>query len=190
MSYFKPRNLLLVMALALALILLAVIALRYRPASQLQTLVQTLPKGVDVSMQDIDYTHLEKGQARWRLVARQVARQADTGLLAVNRPRMSFFDAQGEPSGSLEADRGEVSDDYQTVRLIGQVVLKNPEGYTLYTAHLDYDQASQTATTDARVQLVGDGVQLEGTGLEFNVPKRLLHLKADVVATFEPAKRE
>jgi LPS export ABC transporter protein LptC len=190
MSYFKPRNLLLVMALALALILLAVIGLRYRPASQLQTMVKALPKGVDVSMQDIDYTHLEEGQARWRLVARQVARQAETGVLAVNRPRMSFYDAQGESAGSLEADQGEVSDDYQKVRLSGHVVLKNPDGYTLYTDHLDYDQASKTATTDAHVQLVGEGVQLEGTGLVFNVPKRVLHLRADVKGSFDPAKRE
>jgi LPS export ABC transporter protein LptC len=190
MSYFKPRNLLLVLALALALILLAVIGLRYRPASQLQTVVKALPKGVDVSMQDIDYTHLEEGQARWRLVASQVVRQAETGRLAVNRPRMSFYDAQGEPSGSLEADQGEVSDDYQRVRLIGHVVLRNPDGYTLYTDHLDYDQDSQTATSDAHVQLVGEGVQLEGTGLVFNVPKRLLNLSADVRGSLDPAERK
>jgi len=190
MSYFKPRNLLLVMALALALILLAVIALRYQPASQLRKVVKALPKGVDVSMQDIDYTHLEDGQARWRLVARQVARQAETGLLSVIRPRMSFYDAQGNPSGSLEADQGEVSDDYQKVRLKGHVVLKNPDGYTLYTERLDYDQASHMATSDAHVQLLGGGIQLEGTGLEFNVPKRLLQLNADVEGSFDSAMRE
>ena len=103
---------------------------------------------------------------------------------------MSFYDAQGESAGSLEADQGEVSDDYQKVRLSGHVVLKNPDGYTLYTDHLDYDQASKTATTDAHVQLVGEGVQLEGTGLVFNVPKRVLHLSADVKGSFDPAKRE
>jgi hypothetical protein len=40
------------------------------------------------------------------------------------------------------------------------------------------------------VQLVGEGVQLEGTGLVFNVPKRVLHLRADVKGSFDPAKRE
>jgi LPS export ABC transporter protein LptC len=187
MSYFKPRNLLLVMALGLALILLAVIALRYRPASQLQKVVKALPKGIDVSMQDIDYTHLEEGRARWRLVARQVARQAETGLLAVSRPRMSFYDAQGSPSGSLEADLGEVSDNYQKVELKGHVVLKDPDGYSLYTDQLDYDQSSRTATSEAHVQLIGKGVRLEGTGLVYNVPKRHLQLQADVEGSFEPA---
>jgi LPS export ABC transporter protein LptC len=190
MSYLKPRNLLLVMALILALILLTVIGLRYRPGSPLQKVVKALPKGVDVAMQDVDYTHLEEGQARWRLVARQADRQSATGLLAVKSPRMSFYDASGKPSGYLEADQGQVSEDYQKVRLLGHVVVKNPDGYTLYTDHLDYDQVSRMATSDARVRLVGAGLELEGTGLELNVPKRSLRLKADVSGVLDPAKRK
>ena len=190
MSTFRPRNLLLVLALALALILVIVISLRYRPGNQLQKVVEALPKGVDVAMEDIDYTHLEEGQARWRLVARQVSRQSATGLLAVSSPRMHFFDSLGEPSGSLEADRGEVSDDYQTVRLTGHVVLANPEGYTLYTDHLDYDQASKIARTDANVKLVGDGVQLEGTGMVFEVSRLFLQLQSNVTGTLDTGKRQ
>lgn len=190
MSIFRPRNLLLLLALALALILVIVIGLRYRPGNQLQKVVEALPKGVDVAMEDIDYTHLEEGQARWRLVARQVSRQSETGLLAVSSPRMNFFDSRGESSGSLEADRGEVSDDYKTVRLTGHVVLVNPEGYTLYTDHLDYHQDSRTASTDAHVKLVGDGVQLEGNGLVFEVSRQLLQLQSNVTGILDAGKRQ
>ena len=110
MSYFRPRNLLLVLALVLAVILLAMIAMRYRPENNLQTLVKALPEGIDVSLQDIDYTHIEAGRARWRLVARQVERQAKTRTLVVSSPQMSFYDEQGEVTGSLQADTGEVSE--------------------------------------------------------------------------------
>jgi len=190
MSYFKPRNLLLVLALGLALTLLVVIALRYRPGNQLQTIVKALPEGIDVSLQDIDYTHIENGKARWRLVAKQVERKASSGVMGVSSPHLSFYDKEGEPEGSLQAGNGEVSNDYQNVSLREDVVLKNSDGYTLYTDHLDYDHATQTATTDARVRLVGDDMHLEGTGLAFNLRQERLSLKADVKGIFDSEQKK
>lgn len=188
MSYFKPRNLLLVLALGLALSLLVVIALNYRPGKELQTLVESLPKGIDISLQDIDYTHTEEGQARWRLVAGQVERHAASGIFGVDSPQMSFYDAEGELTGSLQAGEGEVSEDYSKVQLLGDVVLKSSAGYTLYTDHLVYDQTTQTATTDAHVRLVGDGLHLEGVGLVFHVAEHHLRLQAAVKGILDPAR--
>lgn len=186
MSYFKPRNFLLVLALGLALVLLAVISLRYRTESQLQSLVEALPKGIDVALQDIDYTHIEDGSARWRLVAQQVERQSASGVLGLIGPQLNFYDEQGEPEGSLQASKGEVSDDYQQVRLRGDVVLKSFAGYTLYTDSLDYDHATQKATTVAHVRMVADGMDLEGDGLVFYLQQERLLLNADVKGSFEP----
>ena len=185
MSYFKPRNLLLILALGLALVLLVVISLRYRPETQLQALVKALPEGVDVSMQDIDYTHIEEGRARWRLVAQQAERESASGAVGLINPQLDFYDGQGAMKGSLRAGKGEVSDDYQHVKLRGDVVLKNSAGYTLYTDSLDYDHTTQIAATDAHVRLIGDGVHLEGTGLVFYVKQERLKLNADVIGSFD-----
>jgi len=186
MSYFKPRNLLLVLALGLALVLLAVISLRYRTENQLQSLVDALPKGIDVALQDIDYTHIEDGNARWRLVAQQVERQSASGVLGLVAPQLRFYDEQGESKGFLQAGNGEVSDDYQQVRLRDDVVLKSSAGYTLYTDSLDYDHTTQQATTDAHVRMVADGMHLEGNGLVFYLQQERLLLNADVKGSIEP----
>jgi LPS export ABC transporter protein LptC len=190
MSYFKSRNLLLVLALGLALILLSVIVMRYRPESQLQTLAKSLPEGIDVSLQDIDYTHIENGKPQWRLVAQQVERQSESGALDLVRPQLSFYNEQGEPEGSMQAGIGEVSDDYLQVRLREDVVLKNTAGYTLYTDQLDYDHATQVATTDEHVRLIGDKVNLEGVGLQFYVKSKFLRLEKQVKGTFDSKRRE
>jgi LPS export ABC transporter protein LptC len=190
MRYFKPRNLLLVLALVLALILLAVIALRYRTENHLQSLVKALPKGIDVSLQDIDYTHLEEGRARWRLVAQQVERQSASGVLGLVGPQLSFYDEQGAVKGFLKADKGDVSDDYQLVRLRGDVVLKNSAGYTLYTDSIDYDHTTQRAITDAHVRMIGDGVHLEGTGLVFYLKQERLQLQANVKGSLDSKQME
>lgn len=180
MRNFKPRNLLLVLALALALVLLIVIVLRYRTETQLQSLVKALPKGIDISLQDIDYTHLEEGKARWRLVAQQVERQSASGSLALIGPQLSFFDEQGVEKGSLKAGRGELSDDYKKVRLRDNVILKKSSDYTLYTDSLDYDHETQLVKTKASVRMVSDGAHLEGKGLVFDVKRERLQLNADV----------
>jgi hypothetical protein len=69
-------------------------------------------------------------------------------------------------------------------------LLKNSDGYTLYTDHLDYDHATQTATTDARIRLVGDDMHLEGTGLAFNLRQERLSLKADVKGIFDSGQKK
>ena len=185
MSYFRPRNLLLVLALILAVILLAVIAMRYRPESNLRTIVKALPEGIDVSLQDIDYTHIEEGRARWRLVALQVERQAKSSTLVVSSPQMSFFDDQGEIKGSLQAVSGEVSEDYRKVQLNDDVVLKDPSGYTMFADRLTYDHDTQTATTDSLVRLESEGLHLEGRGLVFHVQTKQLQLNEQVKGVFE-----
>jgi LPS export ABC transporter protein LptC len=190
MSYFKPRNLLLVLALGLALVLFAVISLRYRTETQLPSLMEALPKGVDVALLDIDYTHVEDGSARWRLVAQQVERQSASGVLGLVAPQLKFYDEQGEPKGSLQSGKGEVSDDYQQVRLRGDVVLKSSSGYTLYTDSLDYDHTTQKATTDAHVRMVAEGMHLEGKGLVFFMQQERLLLNADVKGVFEPKQKK
>lgn len=190
MRNFKPRNLLLVLALVLALILLAVIALRYRTESQLKSLVKALPKGIDVSLQDIDYTHLEQGRARWRLVAQQVERQSTSGRLALVGPRLIFFEEQGGEKGSLKAGRGELSNDYQQVRLRDDVVLENPAGYSLYTDSLDYNHATQMITTESHVRMISENVHLEGTGLTFDVERERLQLKANVKGLLESRQKK
>lgn len=185
MSYFKTRNLLLVLAVCLALFLAAVIALRFHPEDPLPAVIKALPEGIDVSLRDIDYTQVEEGHARWRLVAQQAERQSASGTMVLESPSLSFYDDKGVIESSLEAKRGEVSDDYQKVGLRGDVVLKNSDGYTVYTDQLDYDHARQVATTAAHVLLVADGVSLEGTGLVLDVKQERMHLNADVKGSLE-----
>jgi LPS export ABC transporter protein LptC len=186
MSNFKSRNLLLVLALVVALALVMTIVVNRRPESTVQSVVKALPSGVDVALQDIDYTHVESGSARWRMVARQVERQAASGIMVVNNPQLSFFNDQGEVVGSMQAEEGSVTGDYQQIRLLNDVVLQNTDGYTIYTDLLNYDHEKKLATTDEAVLLESRGLSLEGTGMVFNVEQRTLVLNAKVKGLFNP----
>lgn len=184
MSYLKPRNLLLLVALLLALALIVVIALRYSPGSQLKQLAETLPEGVDVALSDIDYRHIEAGKALWQLQAKRVARDSSSKTLGLNLPVLTFFDEQGAVKGSLQAGRGEVSEDYQRISLHGDVILTSSAGYALYTDHMDYDHTTGLATTDAAVRMVAGEMTLEGRGLSVDLRRERLHLAAEVKGLF------
>lgn len=188
MSYLKPRNFLLVLALVLALVLFAVIAKRYSPEQQLEAIVRALPKGVDVALENIDYTHIEDGKSRWRLVSNQVERRADSGILGLDEPELSFFDEQGDLTGTVSALQGEISSDYQLVNLSGDVFVQHVGGYTLQTERLNYDHATQKMTTDAHVRMAADGMRLEGKGMVFYLKEKRMQLNADVDGFLDPEK--
>ncbi len=190
MSYLKPRNFLLVLALALALAIIALIAMRYSPESQLEAVVKSLPTGIDVSLEDIDYTHVENGLPRWRLVSSQVERKADSGILGLVEPELKFFDEQGEPAGSIRALRGEVSSDYQAIKVFGDVAMQHVGGYSFKTESLDYDHSTQQLTTASQVVMLASGMRLEGTGMTLYLQKKRVQLNADVEGFFDPETME
>ena len=171
------------LALLLAVGLAAVIALRYQPEAQVKAVVEALPAGVDLSLRDIDYTHVEGGAARWRLVAKEASRDSGAGLLTVTSPHLTFYGEDGAEQGTLAAKQGEVSNDYRLVRLSGQVAMEGVQGYSLYTEHLEYDHNTRLATTDAPVQMRGRGVELRGDGLVFDFERRHLTLLSGVNGT-------
>lgn len=191
MSYFRPRNLLLVLALFLATGLAVTITRNFRPEKKLEAIVKALPEGVELSLQDIDYTHLEDGRPRWRLVAEQVERQAASGLLVVRNPQLTFYaERDGREEGTLTAESGEVSDDYLKVRLRGDVVLKKADGYTLQAEQLDYDHDQQSVTSDAAVSLTSTGMKLQGRGLVYNLKQQRLTLASQVRGVFAEGQRK
>ena len=190
MSYFRPRNFLLVLVLAISVILSVLIVSRYRPESPIQMISASLPDGVDVALKNIDYTHMEDGQARWRLVAQKVEHVSQASALRVESPHISFYDGKGDISGSLESQMGEISDDYQHVELRDQVILKSSSGHTFFSEQLFYDHDSETASTDSLVRLESEGFHVQGKGLLFSVKTKKIVLNSQVEAVFYPDKLE
>ena len=188
MSYFRGRNLLLVFALLVALILAATVFLRYQGEKAIKIAVEALPEGVDLALKDIDYTHVDEGVARWRLQAEQVEHQSSTKQLVVLSPHLDFYDEQGQLQGTLVADEGQVSNNYLQLQVTGNVVLESVSGYKFYTDILHYDHSLQLVTTDAPVKLVSDGLRVDGRGMQMNVADRHLILKSEVDARLDPKR--
>jgi len=192
MTLLKPRHLLLLLALILTGALATIVALHYRPSVELAEVVKALPSGVDVAMQDINYTHSEAGVARWRLVAKQVQHRAEQQGIVVADLQLTFYDARGIEQGQLTARNGLVAADFSVVEVRGEVLVVSRDGYTLQTNHLTYRQEDRSIRTDAPVRLVSARMQLDGVGLTLDLAKQRLqvHDKIRAVVLAQPSKRE
>jgi len=192
MNLFKPRHLLLLLALLLAGALAIIVALRYRPSLELAEVVKSLPSGVDLALQDINYTHSEAGVARWRLVAKQVQHRSEQQGMVVADLQLTFFDPEGIEQGKLTARNGLVNADFSVVEVRGEVQIVSRNGYTLQTDHLTYRQEDRSIRTDAPVRLVSTMIHLDGIGLTVDLATQRLqvHNKVRAVVQAQPKKRE
>lgn len=186
MKVFRARNLLLLLALVVAVILAATIYLRQRPKEAIDIAKQVFPEGVDLSLKGLDYTHIESGTRRWHLTATRVEHQATTEQLIVHNPQLDFFDEQGVALGNLSAETGLVSKDYKHIVVTGNVVLEDDRGYTFSTAKLAYDHDQTMVATDDSIKLTGRGIVITGRGLRMDLTSRQLQVTDNVKATFVP----
>ena len=183
-SLFRSRNLLLLLAIGLAVVLAAVVMSRYRSPVIVAVPVVTpaLPPGIDLALQQIDYTHTEGGAARWRLVASRAEHQAESKLMMVKDLELTFFEAGGSEQINVKALHGQINSDYSAVEVRDDVVLTHRNGYTLRTNYLHYSQADGMIRTDAPIHLTGQDVTLDGVGLRVDLSRRQLHVLGNVQA--------
>jgi LPS export ABC transporter protein LptC len=190
MISFSPRNLLLLLALILAGVLATIVLIRYRPASELEEMAKVLPTGVDMALQDINYTHTEGGVARWRLVAKQVEHRAVDNFTVLSDLHVTFYDVNGAEQGSVKARNGQTNADFSVIEIRDGVEVSSTRGYTLQTDHLTYRQMDRSIRTDGPVKLVSAGLNLDGVGMVMDLDKKRLRIPSRVHAVVEAEKRK
>lgn len=183
MSPFKRRNLLLVLALVLAIILTATVTIRLRSLSRVAEVVQALPSEIELTLQDVSYTHTEAGLVRWRLKAERADRLVADSLLAVKNPEVTFYDEAGNLQMTLQALAGEADKDFSELETRGKVIVENSKGYQLFAEELVYRQQDRKIYSDSPVKFVADDLIVTGHGLVLDVENRRLSILGGVKTT-------
>jgi len=188
MSLFKRRNLLLVLALVLAVILAATVAVRLRSVSRVADIVQALPSGVELALQDVSYTHTEAGVVRWRLKAERAERLVSEKRLAVKNPELTFYDETGAFQALLTAEEGDADKDFSELHVRGKVVVESSQGYQLFADELVYKQLDRKIYSDTPVEFVIDNLIVKGHGLILDVENSKMTILDGVTAVLPVTK--
>lgn len=177
----NSRHLLGILILVLSALLAAAVVRNYRgPAAE--EVLEALPRNVDLSLREVHYTETREGVRRWTLIADSAAHSAGAGVTHIENVRMTFYDVQGAGDLTLDAREGTLMTETRQVEVSGDVVVRSPRGYTLYTDRLHYTESDRRIRTEAPVRIVSQAMEMNGRGMELDVEKQTFVLLAGVKA--------
>ena len=178
------RNLLALVILVLAGALTVTVIRNFQGPSPEEAL-EALPRNIDLSMKEIRYTETSDGLRRWMLVADSAAHSVGEGVTRIENIRMIFYDRRGADDVILTARSGTFRADSREVEVYGDVVVKSPRGFALYTEQLTYGETDRVIRTAAPVRMISDRMELTGKGMRLSIVDHTLELLSAVRARIE-----
>jgi len=131
-----------------------------------------------------DFTTMESdsGQVKWILEA-PVARVYNIRkLLVTDKPKITFYDENGEVSSILTADKGEYNQETHDMTALGNVVVTTTEGYTLETESLIMIRELGEIHSEDFVKVTRGNDILTGYGFQGYPELKNIDIKHDVKA--------
>lgn len=141
---------------------------------------ELIPKDIDLTLQNITYTKTRNGAPLWTLQADSALHVNATDITRIENVRVVFFDRE---TGNihLTADQGVLLPDEQAVTVSSNVTIVNPQGTSLKTEFLRYEESSDILHTDQEVTIQRDHFTVHGRGMRIHIIDRTLALLNDVV---------
>lgn len=176
---FNLRRLLAVLILVAVLAVGIAIWRHLQQRSPLEIL-EALPEQIDLSLEQLHYTHNEEGKRSWTLDADKAEYRRDEGQALLDAVHLTLYDAGKFGEVTLIAKQGRLEQEKQQVEVWGKVEVVTARGEHLYTERLHYDGQQQLITSADPVRMVSPRMELTGTGLWVDVDRGLLRVEKDV----------
>lgn len=180
----NARSLLALLIIVLAGTLTVTVIRNFQGAS-LDESLEALPRNIDLSLKEIRYTETSDGVRRWTLVADSAAHSVGEGVTRIENIRMVFYNRQGAEDVTLTARTGTFRVDSREVEALGDVTVKSPRGFALYTERLQYRESDRVIRTDDPVRMISGQMELTGKGMRLSVTDHTLKLLSAVRARIE-----
>jgi LPS export ABC transporter protein LptC len=180
------RRFLVILASLSALCVAGTIAYRMHRDAAPTRKVPKLPLKVDVSLQRVHFTETKKGVKSWDLSAERAEYNKESDSTTLTGVRLVLTGKASTGDIEVTAERAEYRNSTRDVLLSGKVVGRSGSGMEFSTAKIAYVAARSQLETDQPVRFSDGGLQLEGTGMEFQTQTRRLKLMKDVRAVYRP----
>ncbi|KPJ99199.1 MAG: hypothetical protein AMJ60_05785 [Desulfobacterales bacterium SG8_35] len=145
------------------------------------TTFKSIPKDVDLALENIQYTKTHNGKTLWTLVADSAAHSMEDSIIRIENIRMVFFDSDmGDIV--LTADQGEIIPQNKTVKVRSNVTVASTSGKVMQTEYLEYIEATNSLHTDKMVRMNFDHFTVSGKGMKMDIEKRIIYLSGSVKA--------
>lgn len=182
----KIRQILALVIITATLALAGAIAQKAYRGMRSGSLLPSLPKNIDVSLQKIHYTETKGGGKKWDLVADKGEYDKVKEVIILTGISLDVAVAGKTGEIVLTADRGYYHPKSKDVDLIGNIIAKSASGMGFTTGQATYLAGRSMIQTSDRVKFTDGSLSVEGNGMEFLLETKQLKIKQDVTANFTP----
>jgi len=147
--------------------------------------------GAGLTVKDFHRVKIEDGRKVWEVAGEEVRYLKEAGQVEIKNPRFVFYTKQGEPMEG-EGSEGQMvlnQNEIEHMRLTGGIEFKY-SGFTFSTEEVIYQKDKEQVYSPGKIFLKGEGLQLEGIGMELALKDEKLKLLKRVKSKIEPAKLE
>lgn len=129
--------------------------------------------------QGLAYTHIQNGQRRWHIAAADSRFQAEDETFRLRGVELVFYTNNGGEI-RLHSDEGSFDPRTRAMTLNGNVVGTTPQGVTLATNSLRYNEDDLVAVSEDEVTLSGPAFKFRGRGIMLDVANNRAVFKKSV----------
>ncbi len=144
----------------------------------------------DQEINGFTLTQTNDGRSVWSLTAQLALVFEDADRIETTRPRIEFFDDEGESRSVLTANNGLLKRRTNDMEVSGSVVVTSNDGTVMRTEHLTWDERRGKISTEMPVRVTRDGDVMTGTGAEADPDLGNLRILADFKAYVRSADGE
>lgn len=154
-----------------------------------QQLVEALPDGVELALDDLHYTHNEDGQRLWTLDAENAEYLKEGQRVLLQQVKLHYYRNNSFGEVELTADRGVFDQTVNSLDVEGNVIVTAARGEQLFTERLHYDDKARLLTTEEPVRMLSEQMELSGRGMIVDLDQGRMQVLHDVRSVLRPQNK-
>ncbi len=140
-----------------------------------------MQQNVEQSMSGLHMIEAQAGEKEWELWSENATSYKDTGELKLQKVKALFF-ADNGVTFTVTGQEGKVDVKTKNLFVQGEVITESSNGYVIKTHDVDYVSGERYLKTKSPVQVTGQGLKLNGVGMQANLKTSIIEIKEDVKA--------
>lgn len=153
-------------------------------------LLDSLPEAA-LQVKDFHRTKVEGGRKVWEVAGEEARYLKAEREAVIKMPRFVFYHKNGETL-NVRGNEGYLfltDQDVEKIQLQGDIQV-NYSGFVLRTHEVSYLKSRDRVISPGKVTLTGDGIEVEGVGMEISLTEERIRLRQKVRTKVEPEQLE
>jgi LPS export ABC transporter protein LptC len=163
--------------------LLVAVFVKYRQFSENPAkIVEALPEGADIAIDDVRHEAVEDGRKAWSLEAASASYNDSAKTITFETVAVIIFREDGREV-MVKGRHGRLDTETNDIEISGAVVVKDAD-YELTTERLFYDQARRRIRVPVPLSIAGPSLDLQADQMSIDLESEIALLKGSVKGVF------